>query len=89
MSENKAATEIRKVYSTYRTLPGTNQYMMISEIENRADLTREQIREGILALLGEPGFLVLPESNQKALSPEARAAAVNIGNQDKHLIAWV
>jgi hypothetical protein len=30
---------------------------------------------------------IIPESNQKTLSPAEREAAVSIGNQDRHHIA--
>jgi hypothetical protein len=34
-----------------------------------------------------PGVSLIPEENQKTLTAEDRAAAVEIGDQDKHLIA--
>ena len=34
-----------------------------------------------------PGVSLIPEENQKVLTPDDRAAAVEIGDQDKHLIA--
>lgn len=88
MDNGMAAREIRKAYATYRTLPGTNQYMMISEVHNRTDLTPESMLAGIRFLMRESNFLVIPESNQKALTAEERAAAVVIGNQHRHMIAW-
>jgi hypothetical protein len=89
MNNEKAATEIRKAYNTYQTLPDTNKFMTIAELHNRTDLTAEWMLAGILHLMGtEQGFMVLPESNQKMLTQEARDAAVIIGNQPKHLVSW-
>jgi hypothetical protein len=34
-----------------------------------------------------PGISLIPEENQKTLTDQDRAAAVAIGDQDKHLIA--
>jgi hypothetical protein len=35
-----------------------------------------------------PGFTLAPESNQKILTDEDRAAAIHLGGQDKHIVAW-
>ena len=40
-----------------------------------------------MTLNRERGVNLVPESNQKVLKPQERAAAVTIGNQDKHLVA--
>jgi len=42
-----AAQEITKAYQTWETQYGANSWMPAGEIENRTDLTREQIREGM------------------------------------------
>jgi hypothetical protein len=48
--------------------------------------SREEQDEGFKALNRMPGVRVFGEDNQKTLTAEDRAAAVNIGNQDKHVI---
>lgn len=90
MTTEKAATEIRRAYQTYRTLPGTNEWMMIAEIVDRVDLTKDEITAAIRHLnRTDQRFHVIPESNQKSLTRKQRAAEVIIGNQRKHLIGWM
>ena len=42
--------------------------------------------EELTRMISLPDVDLIPESNQKTLSPDDRAAAVRIGNQDKHLL---
>lgn len=85
----RVASEIRRAYQTYRTLPGTNEWMMISDLVERVDLTQDEIRAGVIHLnRTDRAFHVIPESNQKALTVAQRSAALLIGNQWKHLIGW-
>lgn len=89
MTTEKAAEMIRRAYQTYRTLPGTNEYMTIAQVINRVDLNQEEIREAIIHLnRTDAAFHVIPESNQKALTAEQRACRLWIGNQWKDLICW-
>jgi hypothetical protein len=86
----KVTTEIKRAYETYTTQHGNpGGWMSISEIFNRADLTMEQVTEGIRHLSRHEGFIAVPESNQKALTVEQRACAVWIGGQHKHLLGRV
>jgi hypothetical protein len=90
MQTEKVAGEIERAYGTYTAQHGNpGGWMMISEIANRADLTAEQITEGIRHLTRHRGFVAIPESNQKTLTAEQRAAAVWIGGQFKHLIGRI
>jgi hypothetical protein len=90
MTAEKAAGQIKRAYEVYRTQPGTNEWMMIADLQDRVDLTANEIKAGILHLnRTERQFTAIPESNQKVLTGRERAAAVMIGNQAKHLIGWV
>jgi hypothetical protein len=51
------------------------------------DVSREEFNEALLALDLNPHVYVIPEVNQKALTPEDRAAAIHVGGEDKHLLA--
>ncbi|WP_018683664.1 hypothetical protein [Actinokineospora enzanensis] len=42
----------------------------------------------LVRMLRERKIHLVPESNRKALTPAARAAAIRIGNEDNHLITW-
>lgn len=50
------------------------------------DVGREDLDATLRTLYTRPGITLIPEENQKSLTPDDRAAAVSIGNQDKHLI---
>jgi hypothetical protein len=52
-----------------------------------ADLPREDVDAALTRMNLLPDVFVDPQSNQKTLSPEERAAAVRIGDQDKHQIS--
>lgn len=50
------------------------------------DVPRAEVDDALRRLYREPDVNLVPESNQKVLTPEDRAAAVHVGDQDKHLI---
>ncbi|MBU9765253.1 hypothetical protein FR943_15545 [Mycobacterium sp. TNTM28] len=51
------------------------------------ELPRPTVDAALISLYQQPGVSLIPEENQKVLTPDDREAAVAIGNQDKHLIA--
>lgn len=51
------------------------------------ELPRPTVDAALISLYQQPGVSLIPEENQKVLTPADRDAAVEIGNQDKHLIA--
>ncbi|MEQ4303695.1 hypothetical protein ABNF97_20345 [Plantactinospora sp. B6F1] len=80
------ATMVRRTYQELAGRPG--DYVMLSELRSAlGDLPRAEVDAALVRLNRERNVHLVPESNQKVLRPEERAAAVNIGNQDKHLIA--
>ena len=48
---------------------------------------RGDVDTALTALSRTPGVSVIPEEDQKKLTPDDRAAAVMIGDRPKHLIA--
>ncbi|MCZ4553385.1 hypothetical protein [Gordonia rubripertincta] len=50
------------------------------------DIQRDVLDDALRSLYTRPGITLIPEENQKSLTPEDRAAAVSIGGQNKHLI---
>ncbi len=89
ITTEKATTEIRRAYSTYQTLPGTDGWMAISELAQRVDLTLDEIHDGIRHLARHAnGFSLVPTSNQKTLSSDDHKMAVWFGGQWKHVFAW-
>jgi hypothetical protein len=51
------------------------------------DVTRPELDAALTRMYRTPGVSLIPEENQKTLTAEDRAAAVEIGDQAKHLIA--
>jgi hypothetical protein len=51
------------------------------------DLSKQDLDDALTRMYRSPGVSLIPEENQKTLTAEDRAAAVEIGDQDKHLIA--
>jgi hypothetical protein len=51
------------------------------------DVSKHDLDDALTRMYRTPGVSLIPEENQKTLTAEDRAAAVEIGDQDKHLIA--
>lgn len=51
------------------------------------DVSKHELDVALTRMYRMPGVSLIPEENQKTLTDEDRAAAVEIGDQDKHLIA--
>ncbi|WP_240742345.1 hypothetical protein [Micromonospora zingiberis] len=81
-----AVTRVRQAYQELAGRPG--DYVMLADLRTvLADLPRAEVDAALLQLNRERNIHLVPESNQKVLKPQERAAAVSIGNQDKHLLA--
>ena len=50
-----------------------------------ADVPRVEVDAALRRMNRMPDVNLVPESNQKTLTPRDREAAVTIGDQDKHL----
>jgi hypothetical protein len=80
------ATLVRRAYKELAAKPG--DYVMLFDLRSALDgLSRAEVDAVLIQLNRDRDVHLVPESNQKVLRPEERAAAVSIGNQDKHLIA--
>lgn len=80
------ATRIHAAYAELTDRPGE----LIGLVRLRpllGDATREEVDTALKGMLRTPGVSIVPESNRKILTPEARAAAVTFGGQEKHLIS--
>ncbi|MBB4917556.1 hypothetical protein [Streptosporangium saharense] len=84
--EGDVTTRIRAAYAKLADKPGD----WINLVRLRpllGDATREEVDIALKGMIHIPEVSIVPESNRKTLTPEARAAAVIIGEQEKHLIA--
>ena len=80
------AALIRKAYDESVQTPG--DAIKIARIRTALAHVRDaDIDAALTALNRQDGVQIFAEANQKTLTDADRAAAVSIGNQDKHLIA--
>ena len=61
--------------------------MRLAELRAALGDARGDVDTALTALSRAPGVSVIPEEDQKKLTPDDRAAAVMIGDRPKHLIA--
>jgi hypothetical protein len=77
---------IRKAYGALA--PRAGAYIMLAKLRAAlGGVSKTKVDAALVQMDRAPDVHLIPESNQKVLTPEERAAAVSIGNQDKHLIA--
>jgi hypothetical protein len=76
---------IREAYAKLRPRPGGWVSLTHLRVE-LADVPRAEVDAALRTLYRTPGASLIPEENKKVLTDADRAAAVVIGDQDKHLI---
>lgn len=79
-------TQIRAVYAELAA--DTDAWISLTKIRQRLTGTRTEQDAALRSMERKPDVALVPEANQKALTGQDRDAAVNIGEQDKHLI-WI
>lgn len=78
--------ELRSAYAELASRPGG--WVSLLQLRQAVpSLPRTTVDAALISLYQQPGVSLIPEENQKVLTPADREAAVEIGNQDKHLIA--
>ena len=76
---------VRAAYARLAPRPGG--WVRLAELRAALDDVRGDVDTALTALSRAPGVSVIPEEDQKKLTPDDRAAAVMIGDRPKHLIA--
>ncbi len=76
---------VRVAYARLAPRPGG--WVRLAELRAALDDARGDVDTALTALSRAPGVSVIPEEDQKKLTPDDRAAAVLIGDRPKHLIA--
>jgi hypothetical protein len=80
--------DIRSAVADLAREPGG--YVTLEDVRTRLSsrgYTRAEVDRVLDDMFLQPGVVLTPESNQKVLTSGQRAAAVNIGMQDQHLIS--
>ena len=79
-------TRIRQAYGSLARHPGA--WVSLTALRPMlGDASTADVNDALRRLEQAPDVNIVPESNQKTLTAEDRAAAVRIGDQDKHLLA--
>lgn len=83
---SRAEQALRAAYAGLAERPGgwVSLTLLRGEV---TDLPRKEVDAALISLYQQPGVSLIPEENQKTLTEADRAAAVRIGDQNKHLIA--
>jgi len=76
---------VRVAYARLTPRPGG--WVRLAELRAALEDPRGDVDTALTALSRAPGVSVIPEEDQKKLTPDDRAAAVMIGDRPKHLIA--
>ena len=76
---------VRAAYARLAPRPGG--WVRLAELRAALEDPRGDVDTALTALSRAPGVSVIPEEDQKKLTPDDRAAAVMIGDRPKHLIA--
>jgi hypothetical protein len=79
-------TRIREAYARAVRRPG--DWAKLADLRRGIrGVAREDVDRALVLMNRRPDVTLVPESNQASLTADDRAAAIVIGNQDKHLIS--
>jgi hypothetical protein len=77
---------IREVYSRLASRPG--KWVGLADLRSAlTDIAKDDLDRELVRMYRLPDIHLVPDENQKMLTAQDRAAAVIIGNQDKHALA--
>jgi hypothetical protein len=87
VEQGDVEARIRAAYATLAAEPGA--WVILTRLRPLlSDVPKARVDEVLVAMERLEDVNLVPESNQKTLTPDDRAAAVVIGDQDKHLL-WI
>ncbi|MGW4423374.1 hypothetical protein [Streptosporangium sp. NPDC004631] len=85
-TEADIEVRVRVAYSELAGEPGT--WVSLTKLRPLlGDVSRAEVDDMLRRMNRMPDVNIVPESNQKTLTPQDREAAVTIGDQDKHLLS--
>jgi hypothetical protein len=85
-SDTDLQTRIRQAYGSLAQYPGA--WVRLTALRPMlGNAPTADVNDALRRLEQAPDVNIVPESNQKTLTAEDQAAAVRIGDQDKHLLA--
>lgn len=88
MTGDRAATEIRRAYGTWRTQGGTG-WMPTRELFTRTDLSLDEATAGVRHLTrASEGFIAAPDPARGAWTGEDQATQIPFGGETVGLLIW-
>lgn len=89
MSTTHQPTTTDQITATYKRLVNRPRgWVSLTALRRElAHIDRADLDEGLRLLHRSPGGNLIPESNQKTLTGEDRAAALRLGGEWKHLLS--
>jgi hypothetical protein len=79
---------VRAAYTVAVAQPG--EWVGLADLRRRlAGLPRDEVDAALLRMFGTEGVHLVPEDDQRSLTPADRAAGLRIGAKDVHLLAIV
>ena len=76
------------IRDAYRALARPGTWVKLAELRAQlGSIAKADLDKALVKMNRMPNINIVPESNQKSLSDKDKAAAVVIGNQNKHLIS--
>ncbi|MGW5267237.1 hypothetical protein ACWEQ4_01165 [Rhodococcus sp. NPDC003994] len=85
-----AEQAILRTYANLKPEPdGSRSHVRLSRLRTEvgAGVSKQDFDAAVLRIARQQGASFIPEENQKTLTAEDRAGAINMGNQDRHLFA--
>ncbi|MGF1647891.1 MAG: hypothetical protein ACFCVF_13350 [Kineosporiaceae bacterium] len=83
-----AEAAVRAAYAAAAPAPG--EWVGLADLRiGVAGVPREEVDAALLRMFGTEGVHLVPEDDQKSLTPADRAAALRIGAKDVHLLAII
>lgn len=81
---NDLETAVGKAYRELARKPGG--WVALVDLRRQLSAPKHEVDKALVELSAAGRIHLAPESNRKALTPEAKAAGVRLGNDDSHLI---
>lgn len=85
MSTSPAGIEAQ-IRQAYKKLAITSEWVPLRNLRAALNLDRDDVDQALTAMQAKAEALLIPEENQKTLTPADRDAAIYFGGQARHLI---
>jgi hypothetical protein len=87
-SKAREAEVVSRIHAAHRELENQHSLSGVADLRDRvgSDVSRSEFDKAITDISQTGVAQVVPESNQKTLTPRDREGAISLGNQDRHIL---